>query len=210
MRIKFVKWWLGVSLFSTLCGCGKTVTQADTVTPGPQQTENAQVCVVKSPQTLTELLSLPVSEIERDDIALMNLLCAQGLPGADGVSVPDSLATLDQWARHVQAETDRHLYRFRAKPEEFYSSEGYFRMLIMAVVMYEDFGIRYNPERMAIPEKADPNDHFFADSRDIFLPGLIGSQRMGTCSSMPVLYVAVGRRLGYPLKLVSTKPERFS
>lgn len=147
------------------------------VMPRPQQTENAHLSVVKSPQTLAELLSLPTSEIERNDIALMNLLCAQGLPGADGASVPDSLATLDQWARHVQTETDRHLYRFRAKPEEFYSSEGYFRMLIMAVVMYEDFGIHYNPERIAIPERADPNDHFFADSRDIFLPGLIGSRR---------------------------------
>ena len=27
----------------------------------------------------------------------------------------------------------------------------------------------------------------------------------GTCSSLPVLQVAVGRRLGYPLKLVTTK-----
>ena len=33
---------------------------------------------------------------------------------------------------------------------------------------------------------------------------------MGTCSSLPVLYVAVGRRLGYPLKLVSTKEHLFA
>ena len=32
---------------------------------------------------------------------------------------------------------------------------------------------------------------------------------MGTCSSMPVLYAAVGRRLGYPLKLVTTKAHLF-
>lgn len=32
---------------------------------------------------------------------------------------------------------------------------------------------------------------------------------MGTCSSLPVLYVVVGRRLGYPLKLVTAKNHLF-
>lgn len=32
---------------------------------------------------------------------------------------------------------------------------------------------------------------------------------MGTCSSIPVLYAALGRRLGYPLKLVTTKGHLF-
>lgn len=80
---------------------------------------------------------------------------------------------------------------------------------MMAVVFYEDFNIRYNPERISNPQDINPNDRFFADSQDIFLHGLIGSRRMGTCSSMPVLYTAVGRRLGYPLKLVTTKAHLF-
>ncbi len=69
--------------------------------------------------------------------------------------------------------------------------------------------VRYNPERMSSPDTINPNDRFFADSQDIFLHGLIGSRRMGTCSSLPVLYAAVGRRLGYPLKLVTTKAHLF-
>lgn len=52
-------------------------------------------------------------------------------------------------------------------------------------------------------------DRFFASAQDIFLNGLIEGQRMGTCSSMPVLYIAIGRRLGYPLKLVTTKAHLF-
>jgi hypothetical protein len=32
---------------------------------------------------------------------------------------------------------------------------------------------------------------------------------MGTCSSLPILYLAVGRRLSYPLKLVPTKNHLF-
>jgi hypothetical protein len=139
----------------------------------------------------------------------MNLLCAQGLPGAERLDCNECLATLDRWAGHIKSETDRHLYRYEANPAEFDNSEGYFRMLMMSVVLYEDFSIRYNPERIAGLAAGRSDDRFFADSRDIFLHGLSGRQRMGTCSSMPVLYVALGRRLGYPLKLVTTKSHLF-
>ena len=90
----------------------------------------------------------------------------------------ECLANLDCWSRHVNSETDRHLYRYRANLAGYESSEGYFRMLMMAVVLYEDFGVRYNPDRISFPGQADPNDHFFADSQDIFLHGLCGSRRL--------------------------------
>jgi tetratricopeptide (TPR) repeat protein len=124
-------------------------------------------------------------------------------------SVQQCLTVLDQWASRIKSETERHLYRFKAAPNEFENSEGYFRMLMMAVVLYEDYGVRYNPQRITIPTATLSNDGFFSDSRDIFLDGLLGEKRMGTCSSMPVLYVALGRRLGYPLKLVTTKAHLF-
>ena len=55
----------------------------------------------------------------------------------------------------------------------------------------------------------EPSDKFFADSRDVFLHGLTGEPGKGTCSSLPVLYVAVGRRLRYPLSLVGAKCHLF-
>jgi hypothetical protein len=36
----------------------------------------------------------------------------------------------------------------------------------------------------------------------VFIHGILGPKRTGTCSSLPTFAVAVGRRLGYPLKLV--------
>lgn len=147
--------------------------------------------------------------MSRCDIAFMNLLCAGDLPGAEGLNPRECLTTLDQWARRIGCETERHLYRYKADPAEFERSEAYFRMLMMAVVLYEDFSVRYNPDRIAVPAADYTDDRFFADSRDIFLHGLCGSRRVGTCSSMPVLYVALGRRLGYPLKLATTKSHLF-
>ena len=177
--------------------------------PSSNKFNIAQAHKTQGVDSLLGLLKLPNSELERSDIALMNLLCAQQLPGAAGVNISNQLATLDQWAKRVQSETERHLYRFRSNPAEYYSSEAYFRMLMMAVVFYEDLNIRYNPERVSNPQNINSDDRFFADSRDIFLHGLIGNRHMGTCSSMPVLYAAVGRRLGYPLKLVTTKGHLF-
>lgn len=171
------------------------------------------------PVRLSQLLALPGSLVNQCDIALLNLLCTEGLTGAEDVRVQDCFTRLDEWVQHVKSETERHLYRFNANPGEFDYSEGYFRMLMMAVILYEDYGIRYNPARITTPDSLGANDCFFADSRDLFLHGLLGPSlnpqggstrpRLGTCSSMPVLYVALGRRLGYPLKLVTTKAHLF-
>ena len=108
---------------------------------------------------------------------------------AEGLDVEDSLRRLDGIAKRVESETTRHYCKFRNHPEEFNGSEGYFRMLLMAVVLQEDLRISYNPERITEVGRFEPNDIFFADSRDIFIHGLIGDdRRMGTCASLPVLY----------------------
>ena len=127
----------------------------------------------------------------------MNLLCAEGLSGTEDLNVDESLTRLDQWAQHIQSETARNFHHFKEDPAYYYNSENFYKMLMMAVVLYEDYGIRYDPKWIAAPETIRHNDHFFADSRDILIHGLINSPHMGTCSSMPVLYIALGCRLGY-------------
>lgn len=177
------------------------VSESPNTTPSPSR--------ANAPRTLSELLALKPDKLEGTDIALMNLLCAEGLPGAKGLNVRECLVTLDQWAQHASREIDRNYHHFREDPAYYYHSEAFYRMLMLAVVVYEDFGIRYNPKWIASPSEIRGNDHFFADSRDILVHGLVGPERMGTCSSMPVIYIALGRRLGYPLKLVTTKAHLF-
>src|SRR5271167_1890296 len=43
----------------------------------------------KQPETLKELLALSPAELEHCDIARMNLLCAEGLPGAGRLNVDE-------------------------------------------------------------------------------------------------------------------------
>lgn len=165
----------------------------------------------KQPKTFAELLALAPERLEQVDLARINLLCAEGLRGAEDLNVEKTLDTLDRWAQHVQRETLRNHHRFIKHPEKYENSEAYYRMMMLAVVLQEDFRARYAPER-AIPQllgQRESDDVFYADASDVFIHGLLGGVRRGTCSSLPVLYAAVAQRLGYPVNLASTKDHLY-
>jgi hypothetical protein len=145
------------------------------------------------------------------DVAEWNLLAAAELPGADKLDAPRLLARLDDWAEQVRRETERHYYRFLDNPSEYNNSQGCFCVLVLVTVLERDLGVGYNPERVKDASFQDPYSvqPDFRDSRDLFVHGILDGPG-GTCSSMPVLYTAVGRRLGYPLKLVEAPGHRFS
>jgi hypothetical protein len=154
------------------------------------------------PTTLRTLLAAEPATLGKLDIGFINLLCAEGLPGVAQMSPKPALATLDEWAKRAASETERHFYKFRQCPADFNNSEAYFRILTLVTVLQQDCRVRYNPARIHAPD--------FANAGDLFLPGLLAEPRQGTCLSLPVLYVAVGRRLGYPLKLVTSKAHLFA
>ena len=154
-------------------------------------------------QALDELLAMTAEQLAEVGIAEMNMLCATDLPGAGELDIDGCLARLDEWAAKVKLETERHLYRVSdPRYAEYYrNSESYFRASMLLQVLQEDCGAKYSSERM--------RDVDFTNSKDLFLHGMIDDDNGGTCVSMPVLYVAVGRRLGYPLKLVTAKAHLF-
>ncbi len=195
-----VIWYL---LFSVLFGItfATVAAYADSNVPRPLGLMNPGTL---KPTTLAVLLSASIEPLEGVDVATMNLLCAQDLPGAS-LALKESLERLDGWAARVRTETERHRHRFKRAPVEFEHSEGFFKMLMMAVVLAEDFGVHYLANRQINPASAADRDGFFADPSAVFLYGVLGPKPGGTCSSLPVLHVAIGRRLGYPLKLVTTK-----
>jgi hypothetical protein len=86
-------------------------------------------------------------------------------------------------------------------------------MQMLGDVLANDLRMRYNPKRVEQSKRGlhSPNAvaAFFKDSKDIFLSGLLDGDRYGTCASMPFLYVAIGRRLGYPVNLVATEEHLY-
>lgn len=151
--------------------------------------------------TIGELLRSSDEELGCLDVAETNLACAAGLPGAESLEIRHCLETLAQWAEQVSRETDRLRYLFDRNPDAFEHSRARFHAMVMVTVLQRDIGIRYEP---TLIDRAD----FFASADNLFIHGVIQTGA-GTCSSLPPTYLAVGRRLGYPLKLVAAKSHLF-
>jgi hypothetical protein len=140
-------------------------------------------------------------DLGRLDLAATDLACAAGLPGSEALDAGRCLAWIDHAAAWTRQQTHATLDQFVHDPAAYDHSEGIFRILALVNVLWRGLGVRYNPER--IESLADA-----ADSRDSFIHGII-TGRGGTCASLPVLVACVGRRLGYPLKLVATAGHQF-
>ncbi|QJW93259.1 hypothetical protein [Frigoriglobus tundricola] len=146
-----------------------------------------------------KLALLSNGELGRYDVADVHLSCAEGLPGADEIDRNYCLYKLDDWKDRVKEYTTLLMPQFRRKPREYENSEAYFRALAMITVLQRDCGVRYNPAKI-------PDDVPFGTA-DCFIHGIIQGEG-GTCASLPVVYAAVGRRLGYPIKLVTTRAKK--
>lgn len=57
--------------------------------------------------------------LEALDIALVNMLCAEGLPGAEHLDIPRCLATLDRWTDAVRRYTGDSRDAYQNRPQEF-------------------------------------------------------------------------------------------
>lgn len=108
---------------------------------------------------LHQLLSLSPDELEKVDIALMNLVCAQGLKGSENLDIDVCLSTLDEWTQKVKTDTEARLYNFHQNPAKYDHSEAVFRMINLVLTLKDDLGIHYNV--------SVANNWEFSDSKDI-------------------------------------------
>jgi len=148
-----------------------------------------------------ELLLLSPQALEKVDIALMNLVCAQGLKGADNLDFERCLSMIDNWAEIIRADTISRLPIFYQNPARYDHSENLYKVVNMVLYLKDKLGIHYDPTCV--------NNKDFSNPEYIFIHGLLDGKHSGTCTSIPVLCVAIGRRLGYPLKLVLAKSHIF-
>ena len=140
-----------------------------------------------------ELVRLSEEELSRLDVAEVNLACAAELPGAPTpFQVRQCIDRLNRYAKCVRRYTDERMPEFRAKPEVYDGSESVFRVVSLVRVVQGKFGVRYNPAKR--PPDAP------LETADTFIHGALVGEG-GTCASLPVVFAAVGRRLGYPLEV---------
>src|SRR5262249_48450501 len=130
-------------------------------------------------------------QLGRLDIAEVHLTCAAGLPGAENIDVKRCINALDRMADWVRGYTGHCLAKRVPGMVEF--TEPKARMMCLGTVVWKGAGVHYNTAK--VPEDA------LWDLSDSFIHGAIYGDG-GTCATLPIIYTAVGRRLGYPIKLV--------
>ncbi|MDP9173558.1 MAG: hypothetical protein M3O30_06800 [Planctomycetota bacterium] len=151
--------------------------------------------------SIAKLCNSVPQDIPKYDLAEMNLICAYGLSGKHDIEIEAMLNTLDSWAARVADHTARRIGLFHKNRAKF-GSLAQFRITAMIHVLTSEFNIHYNLDRITDPQNWD-------DPEDGFIHGLLGPQRHGTCASLPVLLTAIGRRLSYPIKLVTVGNHCF-
>ncbi len=142
------------------------------------------------------LVRLSDQELARVDIALTNLACAAGLPGSERIDIGLCLRTLDTWAEQTRQFTERVMPMFHSGRCDYPDSEPRFRIQAMITYLQRDLGSRFRFDKRS--------DEAVLEPADSFLHGILLGKG-GTCGSLPVLYAAIGRRLGYPLMLALTR-----
>ena len=145
--------------------------------------------------------SMTREQLAGADIAAMNLACAEGLAHTGDLDVAQCLATLDQWARRVDRNTEQQLGRFRISPLAYDNSESRFRIVLLIETLKAKCGVRLDPRRTGQLNYKDPGL--------MFIHGTLARRSAPSGVTLPVLYAAVGRRLGYPLRLVQAKNYTF-
>jgi hypothetical protein len=176
---------------------------ADSVSPTATASAPQPITpTVQKAVTLDKLLAMKPEELKDVDIAEMNLLCATGLKGSENLDVAKCMARLDDFAKWTKYYTEQSLPDFYKRPQDFKNSEAKFRVLLLISVLQREYGIHYN-------DRGEFNCDC-STSKNPFIHGMIDDPNGGTCASMPVMYVAIGRRLGYPLKLVLAKTHVFA
>lgn len=161
------------------------------------------------PSSYAQLADCAEGQRQIVDIARMNLLCAEGLPGAEELDIDGALQLFDQWAEVVLQNEKKYLTQYHQNTGRYDHSLAKFKAVNLGLTLKQDLGCGYNQSLIKSGAMDDVSStRFFRDSRDLFLHGFTTTRR-GSCSSLPVLMVAIGRRCGYPLYLVACKGHLF-
>lgn len=161
------------------------------------------------PTDLDELLQMGPDELERVDIARMNLICANAFRNGGSAFLDSQLQKLDEWTAKVKAAERKYVPGYRRNPSRYDNSPAKFRMVNLVLTLKEDLGCRYKRSLVDSGEMDNINSPaFFRNPDDVFITGLLGKRR-GTCSSYAPLIAAIARRMGYPVHLKATRGHLF-
>jgi hypothetical protein len=116
---------------------------------------------------------------------------------------PGCRRALQVWTECVRKWTAAaEVEHWQRDPAQFDHSKPLFLMVSMVTALKRHCGLRYAPGAIG----KTPTDPFEFDEQ--FIHGAIQGEG-GTCATLPLVFVTVGRRLGYPMRLVNNQRHVF-
>jgi len=152
--------------------------------------------------TVDELLGLSAEQLLEIDPLAMNLIVANGIPSLANLDIGKYVSQADEWAADIRDRLPRMEAHFRRSPAGWKNDVRFFRLGIVCWYVDEVLRVTY-PDELANAE-----DRIYADPLNVFVNGLI-DRRQGSCANMPVLHVAIGWRLGWPVSLACAANHMF-
>ncbi len=155
-------------------------------------------------RNVDQLLALTDEQLEKTDLIELNLAVAREIPGLEKLDYDHYRCTVDDWTGKFRRWLPTVEHAFHQAPDKYKNDINFFRLGMLAQFLDQKVGIAYVEEqkRAQIKDrKAGKRTGVrYTDPGQLLLYGLIDTKR-GTCATMPVLHVAMGRRLGWPVGL---------
>jgi hypothetical protein len=135
-------------------------------------------------------MALSDRELARVDPIEMDLIVAKGIPELATLDIASYTRAVDEWAARIDAANRRSEPSSRNDPTYRVSREFWMAGGMAVALAGPSFGVRYTAEAL------DPGR-----PEQQFVHGVI-DRKCGTCATMPVLYLGIAHRLGWPLHAV--------
>ena len=145
----------------------------------------------------------PGGQLDSADLVELNFTVARGIPSLQALDIARYCRIVDGWTERFARVLPDMEARFLQTPGKWKNDIRFFRVGMLAGFLGHEIGLRYKDEQKQARSVR------YTNPSDLFLNGLIDSGE-GTCASMPVLHVAISRRLGWPVSLVAVKSHFLS
>jgi hypothetical protein len=147
-------------------------------------------------------VGLTEEELAAVDPVVLNLAVARGIPALADLEIGRYVALADDWAADIRRRLPRMEPHFYRSPADWKSDIRFFRLGIVCWYVDEVLKVTY-PDDLA-----DAGSRLYTDPLNVFVNGLM-VRRRGSCANMPVLHLALGWRLGWPLSLACASNHLF-
>lgn len=138
------------------------------------------------------------AELDALDPLVMNLVVARGIPELRNLDIASLAHIVDEWAGKIESGL-RSTENADRNTKLYQHDRDLWRAGGMAVsVAGPSIGVKYTAD---VLDPGKPEQQF--------LHGVIDGKQ-GTCATMPVLYMAIGHRLGWPIKVVVSRDHMWA